>query len=251
MPARLVRLSCLFAIVTQVAVVSFAQDLASVIEECEKSVVRIEVKGLDGDSQGSGFVVSEDGLLVTNVHVLAGATKAGATFPNGQQNEIIGTYHIDEARDICIAQLSSAATVPIRLADSLPRKGEKVTALGSPMGLSFTVTTGIVSAIRENFANDIGDESAKGTWVQVDAALSPGNSGGPLINSRGEVVAMSTRASFGRAQNLNFGISIADIKAAIQKAKSAPLKSLADGVQKVKMHDVAGGKSDSLQFASA
>jgi hypothetical protein len=84
----------------------------------------------------------------------------------------------------------------------------------------------------------------EGTWVQVDAALSGGNSGGPLINSKGEVVAMSTLASQGEAHNLNFGISITDIKAAVSLAKSASLKTLTDGVGQVKDHEVANSSSD-------
>lgn len=220
-----------------------AQDLADVIEQSEKSLVRIEVKGAEGGSLGSGFVVSEDGLMVTNVHVMAGAEKAIAIFPNNEKYEIVGTLHIDEGRDICVTKIRMARSIPIKLANGLPRKGETVTALGSPLGLSFTATTGIISAIRsgDDLGRDIGDSSMKGTWVQVDAALSPGNSGGPLINKKGEVVAMSTRASQGAAQNLNFGISIVDIKAAIRQAKTSRQIAFSDGVGKIKSHDVGGG----------
>lgn len=228
--------------------VSFAQDdLANVIEESEKSVIRIEVKGINGGSLGSGYIVSDDGMFVTNVHVLAGAELAYAIFPNEKRYEIVGTYHIDEGRDICVAKLKSAKTVPIKLAAALPRKGQTVTALGSPLGLSFTATNGIISAIRDGaeLGKDIDDNSMKGTWIQVDAALSPGNSGGPLINSKGEVVAMSTRASQGGvAQNLNFGISIKDISAAVAKSKNSSLTSLADGVGKIKDHDIGGRSSE-------
>ncbi len=226
--------------------VLLAQDeLANVIEESEKSLIRIQVKGINGDSSGSGYVVSDDGMFVTNVHVLAGAVTAYAFFPGDEARgyEIVGTYHIDEGRDICVAKLKSVKTVPIKLAAALPRKGQTVTALGSPMGLSFTATNGIVSAIRDGaeLGKDIGDTSMKGTWIQVDAALSPGNSGGPLINSKGEVVAMSTRASQGGvAQNLNFGISIKDISAAVGKSKNASLTSLANGVGKIKDHEIGG-----------
>ena len=222
-------------------------NLADVIEESEKSVVRIEVKGKDGGGLGSGYIVSKDGKLVTNVHVLAGAERAVAIFPNGDKYEIVGTLFIDEGRDICVAKIKLADAIPIKLAADLPRKGETVTALGAPMGLSFTATTGIISAIRpgDELGRDIGDTSMKGTWIQVDAALSPGNSGGPLINKKGEVVAMSTRASQGAAQNLNFGISIKDIRMGIKKAEDASLTKLPDGVGKIKMHDIGGGGESS------
>lgn len=124
------------------------------------------------------------------------------------------------------------------MAKSLPRKGEEVTALGSPQGLSFTATRGIVSAIRgeKEMARATGRDSIKGTWIQVDAALSPGNSGGPIINRDGKLVAMSTLASLGgRAQNLNFGISIDDIKEACSTYPKNSLKPLKSGVAEVEM----------------
>jgi S1-C subfamily serine protease len=215
------------------------QDLADMIEKCEKCVVRIEVQSKAGPSLGSGFVVSPDGMLVTNVHVLAGAHEAIATFPNGKSYRLQGTYFFDRNRDICISRIDDRDLPALSLASELPRKGEKVTALGSPQGLSFSATNGIVSAIRSEseMRSDTGRTTLEGTWVQVDTPLSPGNSGGPLINSAGEVVAMSTLASAGRAQNLNFGISAADIREAMSKASKSKLIALADGVGKIEMED--------------
>lgn len=213
---------------------TLAGELANVIERCEKSVVRLEVTGKNGnDGLGSGFVVTQEGMFVTNVHVLAGAQSAIAIFPDGKRYEVTGTYVIDKGKDICIAQMDVKDGLPIDRATSLPRKGQNVTALGAPFGLSFTATQGIVSAIRtgKELSRDLGDDSMQGTWIQVDAALSPGNSGGPLINSKGEVVAMSTRASAGgRAQNLNFGISVLDINDAIVDAEDNSLQTLRLGV---------------------
>lgn len=216
---------------------SLAQDsLADVIESCEKSVVRIETKAADGDSLGSGFVVDEKGTMITNCHVLAGASDAKVHFADGTTGEIIGTFLIDQPRDIIVARISLAGKPVVPLASSLPRKGELVLALGSPHGLSFTATRGIISAIRSTteMRNDLGDTSLDGTWIQVDAALSPGNSGGPLINERGQVVAMSTLASRGSAQNLNFGISAMDIQASIALSKGNPLVPLRVGVGRIK-----------------
>lgn len=215
------------------------EDLADVIERSERAVVRIEVEGHEGGGIGSGFIVDPAGILVTNVHVLAGAKRAVATFPDGRSLEISGTLSIDEGRDICVAQLSGDGLHTLPIAVALPRKGERVTALGSPHGLSFTATTGIISAIRpaEELGRDIGDDSVRGTWIQVDAALSPGNSGGPLIDSRGQVVAMSTRASQGSAQNLNFGISAVDIRGAVDRARSGNILGLSEGVGKIRMEE--------------
>ena len=230
-----------FAILLVAANASQAQEsLADVIERAEQSVVRIEVHGNDGDSLGSGFVVDDQGTLVTNCHVLAGASSATAYFPNGNSCKIEGSLIIDESRDIVVAKLASKAAPPIQIASTLPRKGERVTALGSPHGLSFTATTGIISAIRSDkeMSTDVGRNAIQGTWIQVDAALSPGNSGGPLINSAGEVVAMSTLASLGgSAQNLNFGISATDIRKAVMYAKGSQVLALSAGVGKVRMRE--------------
>ena len=81
-------------------------DLADVIEQAEKSVLRIEVEGAQGDGLGSGYIVQDDGLFVTNVHVMAGASKAVAHFSNGETAKITGTYVIDENRDICVCPVS-------------------------------------------------------------------------------------------------------------------------------------------------
>lgn len=214
-------------------------DLADIVERCERAVVKIEVEGGSGAGLGSGFLVDANGTLVTNVHVLAGAQRAFATFPNGAKSEIRGTLVYDTARDICIAKIEGAGLPSLKIAAELPRKGERVTALGSPHGLSFSATTGIVSAIRpaEQLAREIGHPDIQGTWIQVDAALSGGNSGGPLINNRGEVVGMSTLASQGAAQNLNFGISGADILKAQETARTHQLVSLSAGVGKLAPKD--------------
>lgn len=217
-----------------------AQDsLADIIETCEKCVVRIETKAADGDSLGSGFVIDAKGTMITNCHVLAGATSAKVHFEDGTTADIVGTFVIDQARDIVVARISVAGKPQIPLAAALPRKGERVIALGAPHGLSFSATQGIVSAIRstEEMKHDLGDTSLEGTWVQVDAALSPGNSGGPLVNERGEVVAMSTLASRAGAQNLNFGISAADIQNAIALAKGKPPIPLPVGAAKIRSKD--------------
>ena len=213
-----------------------AQDLAELIATAEESLVRIEVESNLGSSLGSGYVVDPSGILVTNVHVMAGARKATVVFPNKKTFEVTGTYLIDAKRDICVIQISENKDLPILpMAEKLPRKGEEVIALGSPSGLSFTATRGIVSAIRE--ASEVGP-GKEGTWVQVDASLSPGNSGGPILNRKGELVAMSTLASFGQTQNLNFGISVIDIAASVKKVKAKKeLTKLDRGVAKVDMDE--------------
>ena len=240
------RLGCVVAWVLTLHLVtqcSAQTNLADIIERCEKSVVRIAVKQKDGSkSEGSGFVVAPN-TIATNVHVLMGAKEAEATFPNNKKFRIVGTYRIDSSRDIAIARIEGdgAADLPILpLSKETVRKGETVVALGSPLGLSFTATSGVVSAMRDGaeISRELGSESIagephKGTWVQLDAALSPGNSGGPIVNGAGQVVAMSTLASTG-AQNLNFGISCQDIsKVLATVSATAPMTPLASGIGEV------------------
>lgn len=221
-------------------------DIADVIDRAEKSVIRIDVAGIGGGSLGSGFVIDSNGMFVTNVHVLAGASKAVAHFENGESYEIKGTYFIDVHRDICIGQLDGKDFPAITVSTASARKGDQIVALGCPHGLSFSATRGIVSAIRsrDEFRKMVGRPKMEGTWIQVDAAVSGGNSGGPMINSVGEVVAMSTFASRGDAQNLNFGVSAADIRDAIDQAQNKELVAVHQGVGKVELAEVSPETTD-------
>jgi len=232
----------LFAGLLATASVSGQESVEDIIERVERSVVRIETAGEDGGGLGSGFVIDDAGTIVTNYHVIAGAKSAKAHFPDGRQAEILGTLLVDETRDIAVARIAGISAPSVRIFDGVPRKGERVIALGAPLGLSFTATNGIVSAVRsaEEMRSEVGRNEVQGTWIQVDAPLSPGNSGGPLINTSGEVVAMSTLASGGgRAQNLNFGISARDLRNAVKYAKGAKLVPLSEYVAKLRLKEKA------------
>lgn len=241
MSSKSLALFSLISLLSLIANVATAQEaLEDVIERVERSVIRIEVDGNDGPSLGSGFVVDNRGTIVTNCHVLAGAKRAMAFFPNGKQAEIVGTLLIDEARDIVVGKINTTEAPPIEIASSLPRKGERVVALGAPLGLAFSATNGIVSAIRSaaEMRSDVNRNDIDGTWIQVDAPLSPGNSGGPLINSAGQLVGMSTLASGGgRAQNLNFGISVTDVRNAIKFSVGVVPVPLPSGVGRIRMEE--------------
>lgn len=195
-------------------------DMVDLIAKVEPSVVRISTSGPRGGGTGSGFVVDSKGTIVTNVHVIAGARKVEVEFSNGVKAPVIGFHSLDQKKDIAIIKVDLPADKlqPVPLAKGLPPKGTAVVAFGAPHGLSFTTTEGIISALRpademkEQFGEDF-----QGDWIQTSTPISPGNSGGPLVNHFGEVVAMNTmQMTIG--QNLNFAMSSVDIAEAVAKA---------------------------------
>jgi serine protease Do len=137
--------------------------------------------------QGSGFVISPDGYVVTNNHVIDGATKIQVTFDNDEtkyQAKLIGT---DPRTDVALLKIESNKTFPaVKLSKKQPRVGDWALAVGNPFGLGGTVTAGIVSAL----ARDIG--SGPYDYMQIDAAVNRGNSGGPTFNLDGEVIGVNT-----------------------------------------------------------
>ncbi len=187
--------------------------LPDLIERVEPSVVRINTRSSEGYGVGSGYVVSKSGLVVTNYHVIEGIKEASVEFSDGSKGEVTGYRYFDPNYDIAIIQIevSGKELVPLPLASEVPKKGSSVVAFGAPHGLSFTTTEGIISAIRtqDEMQDQMGVE-LKGTWLQTSTPISPGNSGGPLVNMRGQVVAMNTmQMTIG--QNLNFAVSSADV----------------------------------------
>src|SRR5215831_8799541 len=143
------------------------------------------------NKSGSGFFVTGTGVIATNAHVARGEETLLAILPGGQQLDAKVVY-IDEELDIALAKVNAPGAKTefphLSLADvSSVRQGESVIAIGNPgEGLLFSVTKGIVSAVGKSGRN------GPGTWIQTDAIVNPGNSGGPLINSRGEVIGINS-----------------------------------------------------------
>jgi S1-C subfamily serine protease len=208
--------------------------LKELIKKVEQSVVRILVKSPHGMSAGSGFVVDTDGTIITNYHVVEGANSAEAEFNTGERTKVVGFWKLDDTRDIAVVKVDFPAEklLPISLAAILPEKGDKVAAFGAPLNLAFTASDGIVSALRT--AKEL--QQKAGTFVQTTAPISPGNSGGPLVNMRGEVVGVN---SFKRAdgENLNFAICSLDVQDVLQQ-KGTSLTQISPETVPVKIHDV-------------
>jgi 2-alkenal reductase len=168
-----------------------AQNLSDAIVETVKqvapAVVTVRVRGDQGQGSGSGVIVSADGYIVTNNHVVEGADGLSVLFADGsrQEAELIGR---DPLSDIAVIRVADGvpAVAPIGDSDAL-QPGEQVIAIGSPLGnFRNTVTAGIVSALNRSVGG-----SMEGL-IQTDAAINSGNSGGPLVNLRGEVVGINT-----------------------------------------------------------
>ncbi|MEV4069010.1 S1C family serine protease [Nonomuraea fuscirosea] len=165
------------------------------------SVVSIETR----DSGGSGFAVDERGHILTNAHVVRGSSQVTVVLSDGSRlpARVAGT---DYGEDLAVLELDDPGRLtPATLGRSADLSvGEQVLAIGSPLGLSGTVTAGIVSALDREVR--LGGSSR--TAVQTDASINPGNSGGPLVNGRGEVVGVNTAIASGRGGG-NIGIGFA------------------------------------------
>jgi serine protease Do len=155
---------------------------------------------------GSGFIVSSDGLILTNAHVVDGADRVSATLKDGRtiDGEVMGK---DNLTDLAVVKINTENLPTVLFGDSEALQiGEWAIAIGNPLGLDNTVTTGIISATGRNSAQ-IGVGDKRIDFIQTDAAINPGNSGGPLLNAQGEVIGINT-AIIKNAQGLGFAIPI-------------------------------------------
>jgi S1-C subfamily serine protease len=168
------------------------------------------------EGTGSGFLVSDSGVGVTNAHVARGQDALTATTGNGQTFQAKVVY-VDPSLDIALLKLDGGAFPQLRLASTQTvQAGSSVIAIGSPSkGFQNSVTKGIVSGIGQM-------KSEPGLWIQTDAAINPGNSGGPLLNGAGDVVGITTQKQFlsgdGRPlQGIGFALSSSDLLVVLQK----------------------------------
>jgi len=155
---------------------------------------------------GSGFIIDEDGLILTNAHVIEGADQVLVTLKDGREfaGAVLGT---DPLTDLAVIQVEATSLPTVSFGDSERlRPGEWAIAIGNPLGLDNTVTAGIISATGRS-SSQIRVPDKRVSFIQTDAAINPGNSGGPLLNEQGEVVGVNT-AIIGGAQGLGFAIPI-------------------------------------------
>ena len=188
---------------------AYSQAVIDVVETVGPAVVRVETppdrdKGQRGGT-GSGVVISPDGLVVTNSHVVQGAAAVRLALPDTRtvKARVLGN---DPHTDLALLRVIDDLSLPAaRLGNSKSlRRGQLVVAIGNPLGFESTVTTGVVSALGRSLRASTG--RLIDDVIQTDAALNPGNSGGPLVSSRGEVIGINTAVIAG-AQGICFAVA--------------------------------------------
>jgi parallel beta-helix repeat protein len=206
------------ALATLVAVslwgaLSAQSDWATVAQRAKSSVVKIIVRTSDGEGTGTGFVVSADGKIATNYHVIAGASKIFVKLPDGRT---IGTERVvafDKRVDLAILQVEGVSLPPLSLDDGeAVVVGQEVCVMGSPLGLEQSFGTGVVSAKRvlDGFE-----------WIQITAPISPGNSGSPVMTRSGTVIGVATFTTR-EGQNLNFASSVKYLRMLLSRQPIKP-----------------------------
>lgn len=246
-----------------------ALTIADVVKKVGPAVVGVDATITStsgtGSSLGSGFIISEDGFVVTNYHVIEGATSINIILSTGEEvsAEVV---NYDSVEDLAVLNIVDNIAMPgvAELGDSLSvETGEEVIAIGNPLGKEFseTVTSGIVSSANRTITKS---DTSTVEYIQTDAAINSGNSGGPLINSSGQVIGINTAKEVGEGiEGIGFSIPINVLKEKLDSlskpmlllgitgrtidSQTAKLRNLVEGVYVVTVSEYSAAEKAGLQ----
>jgi putative serine protease PepD len=233
------------------AVADDSTTAARVYNGAKDAVTYIVADTAEGQATGSGFVVSSDGLIVTNDHVVDGATQVQVkigTSGDAQDAQVVG---VDASHDLALLKVDASNLKALDLGDSSSvGVGDATYAIGNPYGLDHTLTTGIVSALNRDLQSPNGS-TIRGA-IQTDAALNPGNSGGPLLDASGEVIGVNAQiatggdSSGGQGGNVGIGFAIpaSTVKSFLVQAKAGELAPDTSAQQQQQQFDPYGQQPD-------
>ena len=200
------------------------EDKSKTVEELaaalKPSVCVITTHGRDGKGEGlgTGFVVSADGLIATNAHVIGEGRPVSVEFADGTKYDAVAVHAHDRKRDLAVIRVTAKGLKPIPLGDSDALKdGLPVVALGNPKGLKYSVVSGVVSSIRVVEGRKL---------IQIAMPVEPGNSGGPIVDMRGQVQGIVTLKSL-VTQNLGFAVTVNELKPLLAKPNPVPMAAWA------------------------
>ncbi len=194
-------------------------DIGALLGTVRPSVVAIKTGSNQGEAAGSGIVLTTDGLILTNAHVIAGASVIEVSFSDGstRQAKLVGALPDNDVALVQAEGVTGATAADLGSSDAM-QVGDDVVAIGNALGLGEqpTVTRGIVSALNRSIP---AENITLDHLIQTDAAINPGNSGGPLVNAKGQVIGMNT-AIIQNSQSLGFSLAIDEIKPLIEDIKA-------------------------------
>lgn len=215
---------------------ALALPLQDISERARGRVAHLSVRDVKGEERGSGsgFVISGGGRLVTNFHVIDGAARIVAVFPDKREARVTGVWAFDKDVDIAILQLEAGSYAPLTLAVEGAHEGEEIVVIGSPLGLGNSISTGIVSAVRERGIERKPYRDAMASWsLQVTAAAAPGSSGSPILRDNGDVVGVVV-GYLGGLEGVHFGIAVSEVQRLVASAPAQPQQlASATGVRSV------------------
>ena len=196
-------------------------DIHAILQKVQPAVVRIDVTAPDGHGTGTGFIVTSNGIIVTNAHVAANASDIKVTLADATTPLSASVLGVDAPHDLAVVKISRTKLPFVEIGDSESVEvGDSVVAIGNALALEGkpTVTSGIVSALHRTISTE---NSVLKDVIQTDAAINPGNSGGPLLDSSGKVIGINTAiASPADANNIGFAIAISSAEPYLQQLES-------------------------------